>query len=133
MLTCFNCANPAHYTYRLNEDVMTHYCSRHVPKFLSEEKRNGLLELYVPPKASKKKSEPVVEEVVEEVVVDVREEAIKFMKENIIGRTMFIRSIQEQFFQHWRNVMNRKTIGTCNTCSDNFGKMIKLMTKELGL
>ena len=66
MFTCSICGSAAHYTYRLNEDVMTHYCSRHVPRFLSEEKKAGMLELYVPPKTSKKKSEPVVEEPVEE-------------------------------------------------------------------
>lgn len=78
MITCTNCDGQAHYTYRVNEDEMIHFCSRHVPKFLNEAKRLGLLTLYVPPKTSKKKSEPVIEEpVVEEPVEDVVEDIVE--------------------------------------------------------
>ena len=76
MITCTNCDEKAHYTYRVNEDEMIHFCSRHVPKFLNEAKRLGLLALYVPPKSPKKKAETVIEEpmVEDPVIEDVVEE-----------------------------------------------------------
>ena len=74
MIVCTNCGSQAHFTYRVNEDEMIHFCSRHVPKFLNEARRLGMLTLFVPPKPSKKKTEPVVEEPVVEEVEEVVEE-----------------------------------------------------------
>lgn len=78
MVTCANCKDEASYTYRISITNKVNYCEKHLPRFLANRKDSALLALDVPretvvePKASKKKSEPVVveEPVVEEPVVE---------------------------------------------------------------
>jgi len=67
MAKCANCANEAFYTYALTVDFGIDYCSRHVPRFLQNQKVSGMLPLreqvvVVEPEA------PVVEAVLAEDV-----------------------------------------------------------------
>ena len=70
MIKCANCVADATYTYRVSEEVLIHYCIKHLPNFLASRKASGQLNLVVPAtveesaKSSKKKS--AVEEVPEE-------------------------------------------------------------------
>lgn len=78
MTKCANCSSSAYFVYQMTENFAINYCSRHLPKFLLEQKRNLVLhritpvdpelEAAAPAKASKKKSAPAP--VVEEPVVE---------------------------------------------------------------
>lgn len=87
MIKCANCSSEAFYTYAITPTYGIHYCSRHVPKFLHNQKKSGMLPLRTvapvvvetpAPKVSKKKpkvavEEPVIDAIVEEepVVADI--------------------------------------------------------------
>jgi hypothetical protein len=81
MITCANCSSNAEFTYALTDSYGIHYCGKHVPKFLNNHKRSGMLPLRtfsveVEPtievsKPTKKKSKIAVEEpVVDGTVVE---------------------------------------------------------------
>ena len=82
MAKCVNCTTEALYEYRIVAGHSLSYCNLHLPKFLTEQKKAGMLtptpapvvETPEPVKAAKKKAvvEAPVEEspVVEEAVAD---------------------------------------------------------------
>jgi hypothetical protein len=77
MATCANCFTEAVFEYRIADGHSISYCTSHLPKFLNEQKKAGLLKptpvpvpepvVVTPPKSSKK-SAPVVEATPEEPV-----------------------------------------------------------------
>lgn len=74
MTTCANCSHEAVYTYEVTPSYLIHYCYRHLPGFLHNQKSTGSIALKVEveaPRTSRRRTaeavveEPVVEEVVE--------------------------------------------------------------------
>jgi len=80
-------------------------------------------------KPIKKTTTTITNDIKKEINFD----AIIFMKEKIIGRTIFTKQVKTEFFIHWANVMKRRPIGNCNTCNNNFFRMCKIMKKTLSL
>jgi hypothetical protein len=69
MELCANCSEYAKYAYSVAPTVNQFFCETHLPSFLRERAKLGLLPLPVPPipeeapaPKSRKKSEPIVEE-----------------------------------------------------------------------
>lgn len=65
-MKCANCNRDALYTYVIAGNHSIHYCQYHLPRFLTAQKKAGLLPLVKPPvietpaKVSKKKETEVV-------------------------------------------------------------------------
>ena len=43
-MKCANCTNPAHYVYKITDATVIAYCDAHLPRFLFDRKKAGLLE-----------------------------------------------------------------------------------------
>jgi hypothetical protein len=61
MTKCANCAANADYTYTINPQFLIHYCTEHLPKFLTPLKVAGRLALQEEAPVVEAPAEPVVD------------------------------------------------------------------------